>query len=338
MSIITSQQLAHYFEQYKSTDVTFNKQVIAATGLVARNVYLKLLDRQIPCIVFSSSMSGAKVIASIKSSVFAALKQNNNRLALRWCFKLPDKAEPITFFVTCHASAFTHYAVQDPDVQIMTLEFTQHPPDDLIQILGTLLEASCNAQRRKDERIVITPETMKKLGLESREASLIVDGTAHLCVLRDLSFSGAKVLAPGFAATLAGQDCQPEDRQGRTGRGDDPPRRDPPHRGGGGTQGYSRRRHRVLLRPSHDLQAAYQLVPEHDAQDVQRRGKNRDGRNPCRGCRCSGRCRPGSAAARRRSCERLRSLRGPGQRHSRGRRRTGGWMRQGGWRTSATSR
>ncbi|MGA2480638.1 MAG: PilZ domain-containing protein [Spirochaetia bacterium] len=205
MSIITSQQLAHYFEQYKSTDVTFNKQVIAATGLVARNVYLKLLDRQIPCIVFSSSMSGAKVIASIKSSVFAALKQNNNRLALRWCFKLPDKAEPITFFVTCHAATFTHYAVQDPDVQIMTLEFTQHPPDDLIQILGTLLEASCNAQRRKDERIVITPETMKKLGLESREASLIVDGTAHLCVLRDLSFSGAKVLAPGFAATLAGK-------------------------------------------------------------------------------------------------------------------------------------
>jgi hypothetical protein len=204
MSIITSQQLAHYFDQYKSTDVTFNKQVIAATGLVTRNVYLKLLDRQIPCIVFSSSMAGAKVIAGIKSSVSTALKQNNNRLALRWCFKLPDKAEPITFFVTCHATGFTHYAVQDPDVQIITLEFTQHPPDDLIQILGTLLEASSNAQRRKDERIIITPESMKKLGLESREASLIIGGAAHRCVLRDLSFSGAKLLAHGFAATLVG--------------------------------------------------------------------------------------------------------------------------------------
>lgn len=205
MSIITSQQLARYYEQYKTTDVTFNKQVIAATGLVPRNVYLKLLDRQIPCIVFSSSMAGAKVIAGIKSAVFAALKQNNNRVALRWCFKLPDKVEPITFFVTCHAAAFTHYAVQDPDVQIMTLEFTQRPPDDLIQILGTLLEANSNAQRRKDERIIITPETMKKLGLESREAVLIVEGAAHRVVLRDLSFSGAKVLAPGFASALTGK-------------------------------------------------------------------------------------------------------------------------------------
>jgi hypothetical protein len=205
MSIVTSQQLAHYFEQYKSMEVTFNKQVIAATGLVARGVYLKLLDRQIPCMVFSSSMAGAKVIASIKSSVFTALRQNNNRIALRWCFKLPDKAEPITFFVTCHATGFTHYAVQDPDVQIATLEFTQRPPDDLIQILGSLLEASSNAQRRKDERIVITPESMKRLGLDSREAMLIVEGAGHRCVLRDLSFGGAKVLAPGFAANLSGK-------------------------------------------------------------------------------------------------------------------------------------
>ena len=205
MSIITSQQLAHYFEQYESTDVTFNRQVIEATGLVTRNVYLKLLDRQIPCIVFSSSMAGAKVIASIKGPVLIALRQNNSRLTLRWCFKLPDKVEPITFFVTCHATGFTHYAVQDPDAQIMNLEFTQHPPDDLIQILGTLLEASCNSQRRKDERITITPESMKKLGLESREVSLIVDGAGHRCVLRDLSFSGAKVLSPGFAPDLSGK-------------------------------------------------------------------------------------------------------------------------------------
>ena len=79
--------------------------------------------------------------------------------------------EPITFFVTCQPTGFTHYTVQGPDVQFVTLEFTQRPPDDLIQILGILLEANCNAQQRKDERIILTPETMKKLGLESREAA-----------------------------------------------------------------------------------------------------------------------------------------------------------------------
>jgi hypothetical protein len=205
MSIVTSQQLAKYYEQYKTTDVTFNKQVIGATGLVARNVYLKVQDRQIPCAVFSSSMSSARLIATMGPVVMAALKQVNNRMSLRWCFKLPDKVEPITFFVTCHPTSYTHYAVQDPDVQIVTAEFTQRPPDDLILILGSLLEANANAQRRKDERIVVTPETMKRLGLESREAALIVENTSYRCVLRDLSFSGAKVVAPGSAAAFQGK-------------------------------------------------------------------------------------------------------------------------------------
>ena len=142
MSIITSQQLTRYYEQYKSTDVTFNKQVISAVGLVTQGVYLKIQDRQLPCMVFSSSMSGARVIANMPAPVMLALKQANNRLALRWCFKQPDKVEPITFFVTCRPTGFTHYAVQGPDVQFVTLEFTQRPADDLILILGSLLEAN----------------------------------------------------------------------------------------------------------------------------------------------------------------------------------------------------
>jgi hypothetical protein len=199
MSIVTSQQLARYYEQYQNTDVTFNKQVITATGLVARNVYLKVQDRQIPCAVFSSSMSTARIIAAMSPAVMVALKQVNNRMSLRWCFKLPDKVEPITFFVACRPTSYTHYAVQGPDVQIVTAEFTQRPPDDLISILGSLLEANVNSQRRKDERIEITPETMKRLGLESREGSLVIDAAAHRCVLRDLSFGGAKVVVSGTA-------------------------------------------------------------------------------------------------------------------------------------------
>jgi len=200
MSIITMQQLTRYYEQYRTTEVTFNKQVISAVGLVPKGVYLKILDRQIPCMVFSSSMAAARVIAGIPAPVKNVLLQANNRLALRWCFKLPDKVEPITFFVTCRPTAFTHYAVQGPDVHFVTLEFTQRPPDDLIQILGSLLEAQFNSQKRKDERIIVSPDTMKKLGMESREAALVLEGRDRKCVLRDLSFSGAKVVVSGKSA------------------------------------------------------------------------------------------------------------------------------------------
>jgi len=205
MSIVTSQQLARYYEQYQNTEVTFNKQVSSATGVVNRNVYLKVQDRQVPCVVFSTSMTGARVIATVKPTVIATMKQTTNRVALRWCFKQPDKVEPITFFVTCRATGFMHYAVQDPDVQIITVEFTQRPPDDLIQILGTLLEANANSQRRRDERIIVSPETLKKIGLESREAAFVIENRLHRCVLRDLSFSGAKIVASGSADAFNGK-------------------------------------------------------------------------------------------------------------------------------------
>ena len=68
-----------------------------------------------------------------------------------------------------------------------------------------LLEANVNAQRRREERIVITPDTLKRIGLESRDCTVTVEGADHRCILRDVSFSGAKVLVAGLAPSVAGQ-------------------------------------------------------------------------------------------------------------------------------------
>jgi hypothetical protein len=202
MSIITSQQLSRYLELYGKTEVTFNKQVIDATGLVPRNVFLKIADQQWPCIVYSSSMCGARVIAGVKSAFYEYLHQTNNHIALRYCFKLVEKADPISFSVTAKVTGYTQYNPKNPDVQLIAIEFAQRPPDDLIQILGFLLEANANAQRRRDERIDLNPESMKKLGLESKDSFVYVEGVPRKCIVRDLSFGGAKVLVSGIAKFL----------------------------------------------------------------------------------------------------------------------------------------
>jgi hypothetical protein len=204
MSIVTSQQLARYFEQYGSVEVTFTREVGEATGLVARHLYLKVSDQQWPCIIYSSSMRAAKVIASVRNAFFDSLRKSNSHVSLRLCFRLPDKTEPISFFVPCHAAGFTPYNPQNPDVQIISLEFTQRPPDDLILILGTLLEANANAKRRTEERIVLSAESVKKLGIESRDSTVEIEGARRRCILRDLSFSGARVLVGGSAEGLEG--------------------------------------------------------------------------------------------------------------------------------------
>jgi hypothetical protein len=203
MSIVTGQQLSRYFEQYGANEVTFNKEVSEATGLLAKNLYLKVADQQWPCIIYACSMRAAKVIASVRNAFFDSLRKSNSHVSLRLCFRQPDKNDPMSFFVPSHAGGFTPYNPQNPDVQLIGLDFTQRPPDDLILILGTLLEANANAKRRKEERVVLTAESMKKLGLESRESVAEVEGSRRHCVLRDLSFSGARILVGGTAEGLA---------------------------------------------------------------------------------------------------------------------------------------
>jgi hypothetical protein len=81
----------------------------------------------------------------------------------------------------------------------MSCEYSQRPPDSLIQILGVMLEASSVSKKRKDERIILTPDTTRKLGFEGKNASLVIDNVPRNAIIRDFSFAGMKVIILGNA-------------------------------------------------------------------------------------------------------------------------------------------
>ncbi|ADK81705.1 PilZ domain-containing protein [Sediminispirochaeta smaragdinae] len=207
MALMTSQQINRFYQHYREIDVTFNKDVIRATGLLAKHIFLKFLGSQIPCIIFSASMTGAKVIANISSETFERLRQANNLVSLRLSFQESDKNDPLAFFVASKISGFNPYNKEHPTLNFVNLEFTQRPPDDLIGILGTLLEASVNSKKRKEERIQIDANSIRKLGLTSKAGQLRVESIPRPCIIRDLSFSGAKVVVSGVAKFLLGKEC-----------------------------------------------------------------------------------------------------------------------------------
>jgi hypothetical protein len=197
--VITSQQLTRYFEEYSDQEVTFTRQVNEILRLLPRHVFLKCQADTLPCILYSSSLRAAKVIANLRAESLRMLQQSSGALALRFCFAREGRAAPLAFFVSARLTGQTAYNRETPDLYFLSLEYTNRPPDDLIEILGELQEASRNAQKRSEERIEVTAASMKHLGLESREALLVVDGVEGRCLLRDLSFSGAKVLVYGQA-------------------------------------------------------------------------------------------------------------------------------------------
>jgi hypothetical protein len=201
MGYATSQQLARYVELYHNIDVTFTKEVIRATNLITQQIYLKALGGQWPCVINSASLSGAKVIAGVKSGAYEKIQQGTVSVSLRFSFLDEEKNEPVSFFVASKVTGVTQYA-GSPDLVIISLTYTQRAPDDLIEKLGALLEANVNSAKRKEDRITITPDAMRKMGVMQKETVVFIQGIPRRCILRDLSFSGAKVILVGIAPFL----------------------------------------------------------------------------------------------------------------------------------------
>lgn len=199
MSIITSQQLNKYYTSYKAVDVTFTKELIEVTGLDGRQVYFKYKQGQKPCVLYSSSMEGAKIIVSMNDSIFKQLSDENNMMSLRFAFLEQGATDPILFFIQGKISGFSPINKEKPDLYFASVQFTNRPPDDLIQILGMIVDAATNSKMRSEERIILNEESNRKLHIDLKKTFLIVDNLPRKCLLRDLSFSGARIILMGNA-------------------------------------------------------------------------------------------------------------------------------------------
>ena len=202
MALITGQQITNYFKQFGDVEVAFNKDVIRATGLMPRNNLLKCKGEYWPCFVYSSSMKGAKVVASVKEDFHTKIKAANNLVSLQFSFKVPDKTAPLVFFVSARVSGFSKYGDDSNDLSLINLAYTQQPPDDLIAKLGRLLETNLNSQKRKEERIQITDNIIRKIGLKSKSVIVLIDNIPRKSIIRDISFSGTKLIIAGIAKFL----------------------------------------------------------------------------------------------------------------------------------------
>jgi len=198
MSILNTQRIEAYYNTFKGIDITFTKDMIQVTGLITEQVHLKCGSDFWPCVFFSTSFQGAKIVANIKSGLVDKLQKANNSVSLRYCFKNPEDGTPLTFFVAGRVIGLAPYKNSE-DVSLLSVQFTQRPPDDLIEIVGRVFDANVNSTKRKADRIVITTEAQRKLKLLSKETVAYIQKVPRRCILREVAFSNAKVIMVGVA-------------------------------------------------------------------------------------------------------------------------------------------
>ncbi|GBU26971.1 hypothetical protein R84B8_00487 [Treponema sp. R8-4-B8] len=151
--------------------------------------------------VYTASFSGAKVVANVKTGLLAKLQTTNNFVSLRLCFKPEGETNTVTFFVAARVIASAPYG-NSQDVNMFTIQFTNRPPDDFIEIMGRILDANVNSKKRKEDRIPLTPENLRKLNIMSTETVVFIESVPRRCILRDISFSGSKVIMLGVPRFL----------------------------------------------------------------------------------------------------------------------------------------
>lgn len=201
MNISTSHQVSRYYDFYRDTEIVFTKANLQALRIDPRQIYIKCNGGQWPCIINSTSLQSAKIIIGTTSGAFAFVAKNKNaNVSLRYCF-VDRNNSLIQFFVNCSVSGITKYQNSN-ELALINLSFTQQPPDDLIIHIGSFAEINDNFIKRREERILITKDSIRHLNLEKEESIVYINQVPRKCVVKDISFSGAKVLLVGIPKFL----------------------------------------------------------------------------------------------------------------------------------------
>jgi hypothetical protein len=205
MGSLTRAKIDEYYRQFKSVNVQLTKEVVGITGLLVKMVNLKCGSDFFPCIIHSTSFETAKIIANNKSGITEKLEAYNNTASLRFCFKLPTTGEQVAFLIPSRITGKDPYEGSG-DMSTWTLQYSQRPPDDLIEIIGRILDANYSYVKRKHERFPMNADFLRKMRLAG-DVMLTVDGGANRCILRELGFGGARIVMKGSSEAMLNKPC-----------------------------------------------------------------------------------------------------------------------------------
>lgn len=205
-SITTNQQINEYYNKYRENEIIFSKDIMRFLRLDPRQIYVKCAGSQWPCIINSTSFQQAKIIIGTNGGAFQQITRKDAPPAnLRFCFIESDN-QPLIFFVTCRVTDVTPY-MNSKELAILTLSFTQRPPDDLIYKIGSLIDANQGFIYRKEERIVLNEDTKRLLGINKKESIVYIQSVPRRCIIWNLSFTGSKIIVLGVPKFLENKDC-----------------------------------------------------------------------------------------------------------------------------------
>jgi hypothetical protein len=194
------EKLRDYYNRYRYQEITFDKDTVTAVGLIRRDVYIALDESRYPAEIQRASMTSAEVASHLPYKAAEKLKQTG-KLILNFSFiGLKSLLIPISFGVSYKLAGNNAIIELEPGSFLLMLNLDDAPPGYLIGTIGELIRSRLNETKRKEERIAVNADSSQRLGLKSHETHFLIGETKMECVLRDISFSGSKIIVQGRSA------------------------------------------------------------------------------------------------------------------------------------------
>jgi len=187
-------QLDEMFERYKRNEITFTTEVVKAIGLVQKQLFIRYGSTRKPCSLHSASLTNAKVMARMNPLDLETITDADT-VFVNYCFGHSKIISNTTSFLVPYKLARLNTIMKiESDRYLVALENSTRPSDDLIRILGGLIEYRVGKAKRREPRIMIDSQSAEVIGLKTTASSITIDKAKTPCVVLDLSLSGAKVL------------------------------------------------------------------------------------------------------------------------------------------------
>ncbi len=130
-------------------------------------------------------------------------------------FLQPKTGKKELFQFNGNLQVHQHHGAGEGELSIlMGVVFSHRPPEGFLQAHGSYLNLKKEANQRREDRIALTAENRALVELTSLNTLVNVEHIERKCLLRELSYNGARVILTGVAPFLVREALNPRHSPG----------------------------------------------------------------------------------------------------------------------------
>jgi len=203
MTLLGTSVLQNLYQEYLDTELTYSKEVALGLGVLPADSSLRWSGELFPCVVHSCSFRAAKVLLRLTSSQWRAMENGPKTATLTLTFLQPKTAKRELFQFNGTLQVHQQNGAGEGELSILLgVQFSHRPPDGFIEAHGSYLALKKEANQRREDRIALSGENREMLGLNNLNTTVTVDHIERKCLLRELSYNGARAILTGVAPFL----------------------------------------------------------------------------------------------------------------------------------------